>query len=103
VGGFRRFLNRRPAEGDPLEHFAREEATPHPSRRKAQEIAIDRAVPMRAASVDKESVGLAGGPKETELGRVRREGRRAPSYVWLSQKSREARAHSIADFIETRF
>jgi hypothetical protein len=90
--GFRKFLSRQPAEAeDPIARLAelgrrgdRPTAAP-PSRPNAP---LDReaaAVPVSAVSAVKKPAESSGRPV------FRREGRR-PSYVWLSESSRQARS-----------
>jgi hypothetical protein len=94
--GLRRLLTRQPAKAeDPVERLAelgREQADHHPTRPFAEPATQDAAAPIPAVAVEK---------KERPV--FRRVGRRAPSYVWLSQRSREVRATSVKSFIDQQF
>lgn len=87
--GFRRFLNRQPAVEKPPTTPPVPFAQPTPSGETA---------PLPVVPVEKKSGSVAVGEKR--LG-VRRVGRR-PSYVWVSQASRELRL-SWADQLNRPF
>jgi hypothetical protein len=109
--GLRRLLNRqttaeRPTE--PLRRLAEIGRAEDASSRRwpfADRATRDEAAPLRGASVDKKPELVSDSAAEVSVGNFKKaidQPRRAPSYVWRSQRSLAQRSAAI-DFSDTTF